>query len=57
MLRILMGCNMLTMEIFFSDLTPEAQGQYIGLFGSDDNVEDDCHPIAMIDRESEDDDE
>lgn len=48
---------MQTMEIFFSDLTGEKQAEFIGMFGHDDNVEDDCHPIAMIDRESEDDDD
>jgi len=45
---------MQTMEIYFSDLTGEAQAEYIGMFGHDSNVEDDCFPIAMIDRESED---
>ncbi|GAG96839.1 unnamed protein product [marine sediment metagenome] len=46
--------NMNTMEIFFSSLTGEAQAEYIGLFGHDDNVKADAFPIAMIDRESED---
>ena len=48
--------NMLTMEIFFSSLTPEARQEYIGLFGHDDNVEDDCFPVAIIDRGDDDDD-
>ena len=47
---------MLTMEIFFSSLTPEARQEYIGLFGHDDNVEDDCFPVAIIDRGDDDDD-
>ena len=46
---------MQTMEIFFSSLTGEAQAEYVGMFGHDDNVEADMHPIAMVDREGDDD--
>ena len=47
---------MQTMEIFFSDLCPSAQAEYVRHFGHDDNVEDDCFPVAIIDRGDDDDD-
>ncbi len=38
------------MEIYFSDLSEEAAKRYLEEFGRDENVENDCFPIAVIEQ-------